>query len=752
MMHYHHAVLSVFFVPRCLTKHVQNAGKLFDQGISHGFFNDTEGEDPDKVYGLFLCRVDVQLDLCQSCIKAARTKFRRQCHKKKEAIIWNMYATKETDVSSYLKLYGLVQCTPDLTINSSRLPIMLRIAIAQIPNASGVKQGGKVLTPSSNIRYETYRFYGEPRYESPETSMIEGQGVEPEAPFSSEIETSGTDGQTKWIAMGVTVFGVHLIFSGGVFLWRRRYFQENEDGNSQDIKLIELGGRVDNDYSNENLHVKTGVRSQEFPSSQLEIAVKKLSRSSGLGLIEFKNEVLSITKLQHRNLVRLLVCAWSKTKNCLSMNSCPTKALMCSYLIQLPVCYWIGRSDLASSMTLLEAFYTYTTTLVLESFTGILNLAIGYMAPEYAMVGLFSVKSDVFSFGVLMLEIISSKRNSGFHLWERGESLLTFIRCLLSREWPATQVLRCIHIGLLCVQEDPADRPTMSSVILKLGSETISLPRPAVPAFSVGRVVAEPNQPSSNLQANRDLLVNTEYFSIVFTKLNNKLTSSISVPTPQFSHQTPLTEPISITYSLLFPPTPPPADVSTTRPPGESPTPSTVCFSAGVMFRTKGVGIVCPQPPKTSLNVACRKNRVYSDLTTSDCNTRLRQAISDLPVCCDGKQGGRVLTPRCNIRYELYPFYNQSAVSLPPPPFVLTPPPTSPGKSKKNTLPIIIAVVAPISVSVLLFFLGCCLLKRRKEDKGVEENAAYDISTMEWLQYDLSTIEVATNNFSDSNK
>ncbi|XP_039070388.1 cysteine-rich repeat secretory protein 9-like [Hibiscus syriacus] len=62
--------------------------KLFDQGISHGFFNDTEGEDPDKVYGLFLCRVDVQLDLCQSCIKAARTKFRRQCHKKKEAIIW----------------------------------------------------------------------------------------------------------------------------------------------------------------------------------------------------------------------------------------------------------------------------------------------------------------------------------------------------------------------------------------------------------------------------------------------------------------------------------------------------------------------------------------------------------------------------------------------------------------------------------------------------------------------------------------
>lgn len=53
------------------------------------------------------------------------------------------------------------------------------------------------------------------------------------------------------------------------------------------------------------------------------------------------------------------------------------------------------------------------------------------MAPEYAMEGLFSIKSDVFSFGVLLLEIISGKKNNGFHLAERGESLLTFV-CLSS--------------------------------------------------------------------------------------------------------------------------------------------------------------------------------------------------------------------------------------------------------------------------------------------------------------------------------
>ena len=39
----------------------------------------------------------------------------------------------------------------------------------------------------------------------------------------------------------------------------------------------------------------------------------------------------------------------------------------------------------------------------------------GYMSPEYAMEGIFSVKSDIFSFGVLLLEILSGKKNTGFY-------------------------------------------------------------------------------------------------------------------------------------------------------------------------------------------------------------------------------------------------------------------------------------------------------------------------------------------------
>ncbi|XVF25971.1 hypothetical protein REPUB_Repub13aG0260000 [Reevesia pubescens] len=133
------------------------------------------------------------------------------------------------------------------------------------------------------------------------------------------------------------------------------------------------------------------------------------------------------------------------------------------------------------------------------------------MVPEKAMKEVFSIKSDVFSFGVFLLEIICGERNNGFHLSERGESLPTFawklwsksqgmelIDQLLVESCVATEVLKCILIGLLRMQEDPADRPIMSSVVAMLASETITLPLPIEPAFSVGRVVAEPTQPITN--------------------------------------------------------------------------------------------------------------------------------------------------------------------------------------------------------------------------------------------------------------
>lgn len=65
------------------------------------------------------------------------------------------------------------------------------------------------------------------------------------------------------------------------------------------------------------------------------------------------------------------------------------------------------------------------------------------------------------------------------------------------------------------------------------------------------------------------------------------------------------------------------------------------------------------------------------DLSPQDCRRCLSGVIGDLPWCCQGKQGGRVLYPSCNVRYELYPFYRSTASAPAPSPPLLVPPTTT---------------------------------------------------------------------------
>ncbi|KAK9092193.1 hypothetical protein Syun_027104 [Stephania yunnanensis] len=129
----------------------------------------------------------------------------------------------------------------------------------------------------------------------------------------------------------------------------------------------------------------------------------------------------------------------------------------------------------------------------------------GYMSPEYAMDGLFSIKSDVFSFGVLLLEIISGKKNSGFYcedhsmnlikhaweLWRDGRPLEVVDRAM-GTSFPEHEVVKFIQVGILCIQENANDRPTMSSVIFMLSNDT-TIPTPEQPAFILTRRYRHPN-------------------------------------------------------------------------------------------------------------------------------------------------------------------------------------------------------------------------------------------------------------------
>uniref|UniRef100_A0A7N0ZVU1 Uncharacterized protein n=1 Tax=Kalanchoe fedtschenkoi TaxID=63787 RepID=A0A7N0ZVU1_KALFE len=446
------------------------------------------------------------------------------------------FAVGDTNYASSTRIYGLVQCTPDLTEVQCRN--CLDTAIGQIPNAFLGKQGGRVIGPSCNIRCEIYQFYEIP----PPPSSPPPPVTAPPPPITTNL-VPPTGGSNKVrniiIIVASTVCFVILIIFIFIFLKLRKPKEKLESADEIGADALQLDfstvKAATNNFSNDKKLGQGGfgsVYKGKLTGGQ-EIAVKRLAAGSGQGDLEFKNEVVLVAKLQHRNLVRLLGFCLEGQERLLiyefvanaSLDKFlfdPVKRLYLDWEQRYKIIGGVARGllylhedsrlriihrDLKASNILLDeemnpkiADFGMARLFIMDQTQGNTSRIIGtygYMAPEYAMHGQFSVKSDVYSFGVLLLELVSGQKNSCFCVGETEEDLISFawdswragsaanmIDPTIASA-PRNEIIRCIHIGLLCVQESVTARPTMTSVVLMLSSLSITLPLPSKPAFFV---------------------------------------------------------------------------------------------------------------------------------------------------------------------------------------------------------------------------------------------------------------------------
>ncbi|XP_058215475.1 uncharacterized protein LOC131326638 [Rhododendron vialii] len=335
-----------------------------------------------------------------------------------------------------------------------------------------------------------------------------------------------------------------ILFKWKVLVTRRIAIREkSQHPNLKEFGFTDIKTATSN-FSHENKLGEGGfgpVYKGKLQDGQ-EVAVKRLSESSKQGQEEFINEVTLTAKLQHVNLVRLLGFCTEREEKLLIYEYMPNKSL--DFYLYDPVRQalldWEKRIHIIEGVTqgllYLQEYSRLTiihrdlkaSNILLdndmkpkiadfgiarifqkdehEANTGRIVGTYGYVPPEYVKRGIYSTKYDVYSFGVLLLQIISGKKNTclygpdnnlnllecAYELWKDGKSM-EFMDPLMDDTNSACKLTRCMQVALLCVQEKWEDRPSMLEVYSMLKNETEDVPTPKRHAFSTRQDMDEEN-------------------------------------------------------------------------------------------------------------------------------------------------------------------------------------------------------------------------------------------------------------------
>nr|XP_011459210.1 PREDICTED: cysteine-rich receptor-like protein kinase 2 [Fragaria vesca subsp. vesca] len=413
--------------------------------------------------------------------------------------------------SANTTIYGVAQCAE--TTSQTGCLDCLKVAYTNVQSCLP-DTDGRAVDAGCFLRYSATSFFPDNQ-----TTNI--------TPFLKK----GGNSTKKAIIIGVVVGGVGLIFLVAGFLVYNRLSRKPKTIRRDILGATELQGPVN--YKYKDLKSATGNFSDENKLGEggfgdvykatlnngKTVAVKKLAiLQTDRAMTSFENEVKLISNVHHRNLIRLLGCC-SKGPELLLIFEYMANNSLDKYLFgpKRGSLNWKQRNDIilgtARGLAYLhEEFHVCiihrdikpSNILLDDDFQpriadfGLARLlpedqshlstrfagTLGYTAPEYAIHGQLSEKVDTYSYGVVVLEIVSGQKGSeiksdamgefllekAWKLYENGQHLELVDETLDPDEYKAGNVKKIVEIALMCTQSSPALRPTMSEVVVLLKS------------------------------------------------------------------------------------------------------------------------------------------------------------------------------------------------------------------------------------------------------------------------------------------